>query len=88
MPDRLIHGDDGVVEAEGQRLQDMLQEGARDGHLGVCEHRLPARLVVLEPAPDALPIGQPGCLRYMVRNVTEALRQRKPPQALPLPRPV
>jgi hypothetical protein len=36
----------------------LIEPSARDRHLGVCEDRIPARLLVLEPAPDALSIGR------------------------------
>ena len=37
----------------------LIQQRARDGHPGVCKHRIPAGLLLLEPAPDALAIGSP-----------------------------
>src|SRR5882724_4456811 len=36
----------------------LIQERAGHWHPGVCEDRIPARLLVLEPAPDALSIGR------------------------------
>jgi hypothetical protein len=37
----------------------LIQQGARHRHLGVCEDRIPARFLVLAPAPDALAVGHP-----------------------------
>ena len=37
----------------------LIQQGAGHGHLRVCEDRIPARLLLLEPAPDALAVGCP-----------------------------
>ena len=36
----------------------LIQQGARHGHLGVCEHGIPARLFVLEPLSHPLAIGR------------------------------
>jgi hypothetical protein len=36
----------------------LVEQGAGDGHLRVFEHRVPARLLVLQPAPHALAIGR------------------------------
>ena len=66
----------------------LVSEGAGHGHLGVCEHRISARLLVLDPAPDALPVGHPCSLRHVDGEVAEPLPQGKHPQALPLARPV
>ena len=38
----------------------LIQQGAGHRHLRVCEHRIPARLLVLKPAPHALAIGRPS----------------------------
>src|SRR5262245_32963198 len=35
------------------------EQGARHGHLRVCEHRVPACLLVLHPTPYPLAIGRP-----------------------------
>ena len=66
----------------------LIQQGARHRHLGVGEHRIPARLLLLEPAPDALAVGFPCALCHAVSKVAEPLPQRKHPQALALARPV
>jgi hypothetical protein len=36
----------------------LIAQRARYRHLGVCEDRIPARLLVLEPTLDALSIGR------------------------------
>ena len=66
----------------------LIQEGAGHGHLGVCEDHIPARLLLLEPAPDALAVGFPGALCHAVGKVAEPLPQRKHPQAFALACPV
>ncbi len=47
----------------------LIQERAGHGHLRVFEHRIPARLLLLEPTPYPLPIGHPCLLRHMVGKV-------------------
>ena len=37
----------------------LIQEGAGHWHLGVCEDHIPPRLLLVEPAPDALAVGFP-----------------------------
>ena len=66
----------------------LIQQGAGHRHLRVFEHRIPARLLLLKPAPYALPIGHPCSVRHVVGKVAEPLTQRKHPQALALARPV
>ena len=66
----------------------LIQQGAGHGHLGVCEDRIPARLFLLEPAPDALAIGLPRRVGDMVGKAPQPLAQRKHPQAFALTRPV
>src|SRR5712692_4976448 len=66
----------------------LIEQGARRRHLRVCEHRIPARLLVLEPAPDTLPIGHPRFLSHVVSKMAEPLTERKHSQALALSRPV
>jgi len=65
----------------------LIQEGARRRHLRVFKDRIPARLFVLEPAPDALPIGHSCFVRHVVSTVAEPLTERKYAQALALARP-
>src|SRR4029453_5762599 len=38
----------------------LIEQCAVHGHLGVCKHRIPTRLLLLEPAPDAFPVGGPS----------------------------
>jgi hypothetical protein len=79
-----FHGEqfplDGVVR--------LIEQRARDRHLGICEDRRPARLLVLEPAPDALPIGRSCRGGHVIGKASSPLAQGKHPQALPLARPV
>jgi hypothetical protein len=66
----------------------LIQEGAGRGHLRVGEDCIPAGLLVLEPAPDALPVGRPSRTRDVVGNMAEPLAQRKHAHALALACPV
>jgi hypothetical protein len=66
----------------------LIQQRAGHRHLRVFKHRIPPRLLVLEPASDALSVGHPCAVRHVIGNVAEPLTQRKYPQALPLARPV
>src|SRR5262245_25258050 len=63
----------------------LIQQGARHWHLRIFEHRILARFLVLEPAPDALTIGCSSRCRDVVDKVAEPLTQRKHPQVLALP---
>jgi hypothetical protein len=65
----------------------LIQEGAGRRHLRVFEDRIPACLLVLDPAPHALAIGRASRGGHVVGNATQPLAQRKHPQALPLPHP-
>jgi RNA polymerase subunit RPABC4/transcription elongation factor Spt4 len=47
----------------------LIEEGAGDGHTGGFADRLPPRFRVLEPAPDALPVGHPCAVRHVVGKV-------------------
>jgi len=38
----------------------LIQQGAGDGYLRVCEHRIPPHLLLLHPAPPPLAIGCPA----------------------------
>src|SRR5919108_493654 len=62
----------------------LLEEGAGHGHLGVCEARIPARLLLLHPAPDALAIGPPSRRGDVVATMASSLAERKHPPALAL----
>ena len=66
----------------------LIEQGAGDGHTGVCEDRISPHFLVLEPAPYAFPVGHPCSWRHVVGNVAEPLTQREHAQAFALPRPV
>src|SRR5215471_17922083 len=66
----------------------LIQQSAGHRHLWVFKHRIPARLLVLEPASYALPVGHSCSVRHVVGKVAEPLTQRKHPQALTLSCPV
>jgi hypothetical protein len=66
----------------------LIQQGARHRHLRVRKDGIPARLLVLKPAPDALSIGRPCRGGDVVGKAAEPLSQRKYAQALALPRPI
>jgi hypothetical protein len=61
----------------------LVSEGAGHRHLRGGEHRIPGRLLLLEPTPDAFPVGHSGAGRH----VAEPLTQRTPPHARALARP-
>jgi hypothetical protein len=50
-------------------IMGLIQEGAGHWHLGVCEHRIPARLLVLKPASYALAVGRPSRVGDVVGKV-------------------
>src|SRR5262249_18296281 len=52
----------------------LVQQGAGHRHLRVCQHRIPARFLLLHPAPHALTVGRPR----RVRNVPTKWRSRCP----------
>ena len=66
----------------------LIQQGAGHGHLRVGEDGIPARLLLLKPAPHALAVGRPSRGGDVVDKVAEPLAERKHPQALALARPV
>ena len=66
----------------------LIQQRAGCRHLRVGEHRIPARLLLLEPAPDALAVGFRGAVCHAVGQVAEPLPQRTHPPALALACPV
>jgi hypothetical protein len=41
-------------------IMGLIQQGAGDGHVRVCEDRLPPGFLRLAPAPDALALDRPG----------------------------
>ena len=51
------------------RVMGLIQEGTGDGHLRVCEDRIPARLLVLQPASHALAVGRPRRVGDVVGTV-------------------
>ena len=55
----------------------LIQQGTGHGHLGICEHRIPARLLLLHPAPHPRAIGWPRRGGDVVRKVAQALAQGK-----------
>jgi hypothetical protein len=69
-------------------MMGLIQQGAGDGHLWVCEHRLPPGCLLLEPAPDALAMDRPRRVGDVVGTVTSPLAERKHAQAFALSRPV
>jgi hypothetical protein len=79
-----LHGEqfplDGVVG--------LIQEGAGDGHLGVLKDHIPARLLGLHPAPDALPVGFPCGVGDAVHKAAEPLAQGHHTQTLALTHPI
>jgi hypothetical protein len=60
-------------------LVGLIEQSAGDRHLRVCEHRIPPRFLLLEPAPDALPVGHPCAVRHVVGKVALPLAERKHP---------
>ena len=65
----------------------LVSEGAGHRHLRIGEHRVPARLLALEPVPDALAVGYPSRRGDVIGKVPEPLPQGTHPQALALARP-
>src|SRR5215831_1620648 len=66
----------------------LIQQGAGDGHLRVLKDRIPACLLLLEPALDAFPVGGASRCRDVVDKTAQPLAQGKHAQALALSRPV
>jgi hypothetical protein len=66
----------------------LIQQGTHHGHLRVFEHRIPPCLLVLKPAPYALPVGHPCTASHMVGNMAEPWTQGKHAHARTLARPV
>ena len=57
----------------------LIQQCARHRHPGVCEDRLPARLLVLEPLPYACAVGRCSRGGDVVRKAAHPLAQRTHP---------
>ena len=55
----------------------LIEQGAGPGHLVLCQHRIPARFLLLKPLSYACAVGDPGCVRDMVSKVTSPLAQGK-----------
>jgi hypothetical protein len=66
----------------------LIEQGAGDRHLRVFEYRIPARLLLLNPTPDARPVGRPCSVSHVIGKAAEPLTQCKHPQALALSCPV
>jgi hypothetical protein len=62
----------------------LIRQGAGHRHLRIFEHRIPARFLLLHPAPHARAVGGPGRGRDVIGNVAQPLAQRKDAQALAL----
>ena len=79
-----FHGKEAPLEG----VMRLIPQGARGRPLRVGEHRIPTRLLGLDPAPDALRMGCPSGLRHRVDNVAEPLPQRHDAHTLALARPM
>ena len=55
----------------------LIQERAGHRHLGGCKDRIPARLLLLYPAPDPLAIRRPSRGGDVLCKATQPLAQRK-----------
>jgi hypothetical protein len=69
----------------GAGLRGLRAQGARPRPLRSGEHRLPARLLLLPPAPSPLPLGPPRPVGPVLGQGAAPLAQRTPPPALTLP---
>jgi hypothetical protein len=81
---KAFHGEELPLDG----IMRLIEQGARHGHLRVCEHRVPACLLVLHPTPYPLAIGRPRRGGDMSGEVPQPLAERKHPQALALARTV
>jgi hypothetical protein len=66
----------------------LTQKHAGHRHLGVCEHGIPARLLLLHPVPHACAVSYPSRGGDVVRKAPQPLAERKHAQALALACPV
>src|SRR5437868_10133407 len=57
----------------------LIQSRAHRRHLGVCEHRVPARLFVLNPVAYALTMLCAHCRRNVIGKMAQPLAQRHHP---------
>jgi len=55
----------------------LISQGAGHRHLRICEHRIPARFLLLNPAPHARAIGCPSRGGDVIGKVAQPLAQRK-----------
>src|SRR5215468_436895 len=69
-------------------VMDLIQQGTGHGHLRVGEDGIPAHLLLLAPAPDALPVGLSCSVGDVIYKVAEPLPQCDHTQALALSYPV
>ena len=93
-PEKRLLAATGMMEAfHGKQfplegVMGLIQQGARGRHLRVGEDRIPARLLLLDPRPDARPVGRSCSVSHVIGKVAEPLTQGKHPQALALSCPV
>jgi hypothetical protein len=66
----------------------LIEQGTGHWYLRVCEYRIPAGLLLLEPLPHACTIGRSSRDGDVVGKAASPLAQRKHPPALPLACPV
>jgi hypothetical protein len=52
-----------------ESLVGLIEQGAGDRHLRVFEHRIPPCSLLLEAAPDMLPVGHPCAVRHVAGKV-------------------
>jgi hypothetical protein len=69
-------------------IMGLIQQAAGHRHLRICEHRTPARVLLLHPAPHALAVGRPSRGGDVIGKVAKPLTQGKLAHALALARPV
>src|SRR2546428_7632949 len=83
---QLIHYHREELPLDG--VMGLIQERAGHRHLGVCKDRIPARLLLLYPAPSPRAIRRPSRDGDVLRKATQPLAQRKHAQVLALARPM
>ena len=72
-----LHGEQFLLDG----VMCLIEQGARGWHLRVFEDRIPARLLVLEPAPDAVAVGHPYAVRHVAlhnKSVLDPLIESSP----------
>ena len=70
-----LHG----AEFPLQSVMRLIQHRAGHRHLGVCQHRIPARLLGLQPLPYTVAVGRPGGVGAMVGKGASPLAQSNYP---------